>query len=80
MGRREQRAELESTWSTYEPRVPSTPFRKKDLEDADERASLGEPSHPGDPTPRSGSRSAVRPDGNYSAMLPRTLIAQAVKR
>lgn len=38
MGRREQRAELESTWVTYEPREPGTPFRKKDLVDAEDRA------------------------------------------
>jgi hypothetical protein len=36
MGRREQRAELESTWCVYEGREPGTPFTRKDIEDADE--------------------------------------------
>lgn len=74
MGRREQRTELQSTWSSYTPRVPGTPFRKKDLEDADERASQGEPSHPG--ALEEATRTAVRPDGNLSAALPRALIAR----
>lgn len=34
MGRREMRAELQSTWATYTPRTPGKPFRKKDIEDA----------------------------------------------
>lgn len=66
MGRREERAELESTWSTYTPRVPGTPFRSKDIADADERAALGEPSRPGALAPPS-ARSAVRPDGTTHA-------------
>lgn len=74
MGRRELRDELQSTWSTYTPRVPGTPFRTKDLEDADERASLGEPSHPGAQPP--SARTAARPDGNYSAMLMRGMLAR----
>ncbi len=36
MSRKELRAAIESTWVTYTPRVPGTPFRKKDLEDAQE--------------------------------------------
>lgn len=75
MGRREDRAALESTWTTYEPRVPGTPFRKKDIADADERAALGEPSHPGEPL-LPAARSAARPDGDYSAILPRKLLAR----
>lgn len=38
MGRRELRAEVQRTWSVYEPRVPGTPFSQKDIHDADERA------------------------------------------
>ncbi len=37
MGRREDREALQSTWTVLEPRVPGTPFRKKDIEDAAER-------------------------------------------
>lgn len=38
MGRREDRAERESTWSVYEPQVPGTPMTQKDVEDANERS------------------------------------------
>jgi len=38
MGRREQRAELRANWIVLEPRVPGTPFRRNDFEDAEERA------------------------------------------
>ncbi len=31
MGRREDRAALESTWTVLEPAVPGTPFRKADM-------------------------------------------------
>jgi hypothetical protein len=31
MGRREDRAALESTWAVLEPAVPGTPFRKADM-------------------------------------------------
>jgi hypothetical protein len=78
MGRREMRAELQASWSTFTPRVPGTPFRRKDLEDADERASLGEPSHPG--TPPLALRSAARPGGTtlpvaLTDAIPLTLIS-----
>lgn len=53
MGRREQRRELESTWNVYVPRKPGTPFTRKDVEDADERSSQGEPMSPGKLPPRS---------------------------
>lgn len=36
MGRREDREELELAWTVLEPRVPGTPFRKKDIEDSSE--------------------------------------------
>lgn len=36
-GRRAQRAELERTWTVYEPRKPGTPFRKGDFEKAEDR-------------------------------------------
>lgn len=39
MGRREQRAEMQRTWSVYEPRKTGTPFSRKDVEDAETRAS-----------------------------------------
>ena len=42
MGRREQRAELERTWTVLEPRVPGTPFRRTDIEDAALSAPAGE--------------------------------------
>lgn len=56
-GRRELRAELESTWHVYTPAQPGTPFRKRDLEDAVERYERemvpGEPSlHNGAQLPR----------------------------
>lgn len=38
MGRREQRAEMQRTWSVYEPQKPGTPFTAKDLADAETRA------------------------------------------
>ncbi len=38
MGRREDRELLESSWTVLEPRVPGTPFTKKDIEDSAERA------------------------------------------
>lgn len=34
MGRREDRAELESTWTVYEPRVAGQPITRKDMDDA----------------------------------------------
>jgi hypothetical protein len=34
MGRREQRDELQSTWTVLEPVVSGTPFWRKDIEDA----------------------------------------------
>lgn len=37
MGRREQREELQSTWSVYVPRVAGTPMTAKDVEDAAEQ-------------------------------------------
>ena len=37
MGRREQRAELRSTWMVLETREPGVPFRRKDIVDADAR-------------------------------------------
>jgi hypothetical protein len=106
MGRRELRAEMQSTWSTYTPRVPGTPFREKDIEDAaererahetfirwsqaraiigadvadaDEQSALGEPSHPGTPSPQA-SRSAVRPDGtSHSDAFTRGVLARFAK-
>lgn len=51
MGRREDRAALQSTWTVLEPRVPRTPFRKKDIEDSAEREREREPMLP-DPHPR----------------------------
>lgn len=38
-GRREQRAEMQRTWMVLEPREAGRPMRRKDLEDADTRAS-----------------------------------------
>lgn len=47
MGRREQAAEMRSTWMVYEPKVTRTPMTRKDLYDAEERAQadaqLGNP-------------------------------------
>ncbi len=40
--RRQQRAEIQSTWSTYTPRVPGTPFTRRDLEDAGARLEAEE--------------------------------------
>lgn len=37
MGRREQAAEMRSTWMVLEPREAGRPFRRKDLDDADAR-------------------------------------------
>ncbi len=34
MGRREDRDWLESSWTVLEPRVPGTPFTKKDIDDS----------------------------------------------
>lgn len=69
MGRREQRAEMQSTWSILEPRVRGVPMRKKDLEDA---STLDE------------MRAAMDGDGaapstgpvHLSAMIPRALIGR----
>ncbi len=36
MGRREDRELLESSWTVLEPRMPGTPFTKKDIEDSAE--------------------------------------------
>lgn len=36
MGRREDHAALESTWSTYEPRTPGKPITKADMARANE--------------------------------------------
>lgn len=48
MGQRQRdlRAELEANWTVYEPRVPGTPFRKKDLVDAQERPESTESTTP----------------------------------
>ncbi len=43
MGRREDREALQSTWTVLEPRVPGTPFTKKDIEDVAERERLPPP-------------------------------------
>lgn len=39
MGRREDRAALQASGIVLEPRVPGVPFSRKDLEDAETRAS-----------------------------------------
>ncbi len=56
MGRREDREALQSTWTTLEPRVPGTPFTKKDIEDNEERERLPPPS----PVTADDARRAVR--------------------
>lgn len=57
MGRREQRAELQSTWHTYTPREPGTPFTKRDLEAAAERAEAEEREQESHALPTSPARS-----------------------
>lgn len=88
MGRRELRAELQATWSVYQPRVPGTPFTKKDLEDADEahrrRSSAGESSHPAAQSPPRGELedaldAAEQRAADLTASLPRALLGRAVK-
>lgn len=51
MDRRKLREEIQSTWTVLEPRVPGTPFTRKDLADADELSARGEPSRPRASTP-----------------------------
>lgn len=53
MGRRELRAEIQSTWIAYEhePGTPRIPFRKQDLVDADERHTRAVPPRPSAPHP-----------------------------
>ncbi len=57
MGRRELRAELQSTWCVYTPAKPGVPFRKRDLADASEALQRAESA--GEPPPP--ERGAVMP-------------------
>ncbi len=81
MGRRELRAELQSSWSTYEPRERGVPFRKRDIADADERASAERAAEA-----RAGAEgvdalldSQAAKHRDLAAAIPRRLIALGVK-
>jgi hypothetical protein len=43
MGRRKDRDAIQARWLVHEPRVPGTPFRKKDIDDAKTRFAASEP-------------------------------------
>ncbi len=47
MGRRSDREELQATWTVLEPRVPGTPFRRKDIEDSEQQTVAPGPRRPG---------------------------------
>jgi hypothetical protein len=81
MGRREMRAELEASWSVYEAREPGTPFRRKDIEDADELRALSVREMRDEAAAAEGSLLAKPArDVQLSRMLPLALIAQGSRR
>jgi hypothetical protein len=81
MGRREQRAELESTWSTYEPREAGVPFRTKDIVDADERESAERaPTEAGAAAVGATLDAQAARHRDLASAIPRRLIALGAKR
>lgn len=78
MGRREQRREMQSTWSVYEPQKPGTPFTARDLADADslaEAAAAAEGARSNDAPKLQGTADYAPSRRNY---LP-ALVAVAVE-
>lgn len=78
-GRRALREELQATWTVYEPRVRGVPMREKDLADADERAALDEPSHPGAPILPATRTAAPQQGGTLTGLVTAAILARAAK-
>lgn len=75
MGRRELRAELQASWSTLEPREPGKPFTKKDIADAEERAS----AEAGAAAAGDALDAQAAKHRDLASAIPRRLIALGVK-